>query len=174
MNKIERRRVKHARAKLNAKIDHLAAQLKTAQEQLRLARHDRAIAESTLEDWRKKLQAIHHHIAILNPDYKPNYHGPQYPEPVDIATWDDSLPERSLSRRVLTMAELYLEMTSAPAKYARYFHFTAHTPKGTTRRLAYCVSEPMWKLMSTGFVGEEAFLKDIITTMYKKVLQITD
>lgn len=101
MNKIERKRVKHAKANLNAKIDHLAAQLKTAQEQLRLARHDRAIAESTLEGWRKKLQAIHHHIAVLNPEY-------------------------------------------------------------------------MWQLMSTGLVGEDAFSRDMINTMYKKVLQITD
>mgnify|MGYP000361393192 FL=1 len=72
------------------------------------------------------------------------------------------------------MAELYLEMRRAPARFGKYFHFTAHTPVGTTRRLAYCVSEHMWQLMSDGTIQGDAIARDVVHTMYRKCIQIID
>lgn len=173
MNKIERKRVKRAKATLNAEIDRLTLQLNSALEQLRLARHAAHAAEAELEEWRKKLQAIHRHIAVLPPEHNDKYAGPRYPERrlPEIRLADDV---SRLSVRMLSMAELYLEMRRDVLKWQRYFHFTAHTPPGTTRRLAYCVSEHMWQLMADGRIGEDAFCRDVVNTMYKKCLQNTD
>ena len=171
MNKIERKRVKRERAKLNAENNRLTQQLSTALEQLRLARHDRANADEQLEDWRKKLQAIHRHIAVLPPVHNFKYAGPRYAErrlPELQADHED----RPLSVRMLTMAELYLEMRKDVFKWQRYFHFTAIPPIGADRRMAYCVSEEMWHLMQESDAYGNPFENQVLRTMYRNVMQL--